>query len=387
MTTVAADNNYCFFIYKNMYIERYDHGRVKISACCLNKADQVSDTIDFLNDAYLSKQRSEISLGLKTQGCAACWIKESTGTFSYRNIVNQNAANFSGDPYKVELLGIDYNVSPICNAKCIMCSSLYSSSWAAEDKKFGLTTDPAREYRDIRHNQIHKDLDLTRLTRIYFNGGEPLLSDEPLQILEIINQQQNGLQKLDVSLNSNGSIFPDDRLLEMWAQCKSVTFNLSIDACGDAFEYIRYPLSWRAVEETVHRLIELDMPRMKLAVSATVGVYNFLELDDLIYWIHKINKLSPEKPIELTLQPTFGELGLHNTSDKIKDKIRAGLDSNDIDQRLASFLDSPRDTWAAEQGSWLIKLQELDRRRGLDWRKSLPRLAEFVQDIENKTSL
>lgn len=380
---MTVDNNYCFFVYKNVYIERYNQDLVKTSACCLNQTGGISNKIQFIDDVQLSKQRAEMQLGQRPKGCVSCWNNEDSGTFSYRNIVNRDAANFVGDPYQVELLGIDYNVSPICNAKCIMCSSLFSSSWAAEDKKFGIPIDPAREYSDVRHNQLHKDLDLSHLNRIYFNGGEPLLSDEPLQILQHICTLQNGLKNLRVSLNSNGSVFPDKELLQLWSQCESVILNLSIDACGDAFEYIRYPLAWHTVQDVVHRLIALPMPRLLLTISATVGMHNFLELDDLQQWIDDLNQQRPQSPIELILQGTYGELALHNTSEKFQLKVKSFVKHSVQHQRLESLLCVPRDAWAPQQGSWLRKLQELDQRRGQDWKKSLPRLADFVEDIEN----
>lgn len=379
---MTVDDPYCFFVFKNVYIERYNRGQVKTSACCYNATGQTSSKIDFLGDAHLSQQRFEMRQGQRPKGCASCWNKESAETFSYRQIVNHDAAYFTGDPYKIELLGIDYNVSPICNAKCIMCSGLFSSSWAAEDKKFGKTPDIVRDYGEVRHNQLHQDLDLSALNRIYFNGGEPLLSDEPLQILKDIETQQNGLHNLDVSLNSNGSIFPAEEILEMWARCKSVKLNLSIDACADAFEYIRYPLSWHAVQDVVNRLIAMHIPSLRFTIAATVGVYNFLELDALRNWVDALNRLQPQTPIELVLQPAYGELGLYNASDKFKTKVKSTLAAGEVGERVLSFLDSPRDSWANE-ASWLLKLQELDRRRDQYWQKSLPRLAQFIDSIEN----
>jgi len=380
---MAVNYPYCFFVYKNIYIERYSQGRVRTSACCINDPGELTHRIDFEGDKLLASQRKEMQEKHRPKGCAACWHKEDAGTFSYREIVNRDLESFKGDPYKTELLGIDYNVSPICNARCIMCSSLFSSSWAAEDKKFGVPIDPMREYGRVRHNHMHDDLDLRNLNRIYFNGGEPLLTDEPMQMLQRIQQQQGSLRGLRVSMNTNGSIYPDESMLDMLQQCASVLINFSIDACGDAFEYIRNPLSWSTVENVVHRLIALNMPRMDFTIAATVGVHNFLELPMLHSWVDHLNDLQPRKPIELVLQPTNGNLGLHNTSDAFKTKVRSFLGRSDTDQRVLSFLDTPRDFWATGHGSWQPLLAELDRRRGLDWRLALPLLAEFSKDLEN----
>lgn len=372
------NDSYCFFVYKNIYIERYSQGSVRISACCINDPGELTHKIDFEGDKLLAFQRKEMQQKQRPKGCSACWHKEDAGTLSYRRYVNHNLKDFDGDPYKTELLGIDYNVSPICNARCIMCGSLFSSSWAAEDKKFGVPVDPMRDYGRVRHNQMHDALDLSHLNRIYFNGGEPLLTDEPMQMLQHIKQQQGSLRGLNVSMNTNASIYPDEGMLDMLQQCASVLINFSIDACGDEFEYIRYPLSWSTVNSVVHRLIALGMPGMEFTIAATVGVHNFLELPALHSWTNHLNSLRPLTPIELVLQPTNGNLGLHNTSNAFKTKVKSILGSSDTDQRVLSFLGTPRDPWATDHGHWQCLLAELDRRRGLDWRTSLPKLAEFL---------
>lgn len=375
---MVNDDTYCFFAYKNIYIERYSQGRVKTSACCINDVGALSHRIDFAKDSFLEHQREVMRAGGRPDGCAGCWHKEDAGTFSYRQVINRDLAKFSGDPYEVELLGIDYNVSPICNAKCIMCSSLFSSSWAAEDKKFGVLIDTMREYGTVRHNHIHDDLDLSRLQRIYFNGGEPLLTEEPLQMLERVAQAQGTLKRLRVSLNTNGSIFPSNKILDAWKRCDHVLINFSIDACGAAFEYIRNPLEWATVTDVVERLIELKIPNIDFTIAATVGIHNVFEIDELQTWVDSLNHRSPVRPIELVLQPTNGMLGLHNISDELKKRLRSHLDDNS--PRLSGFMNTPRDSWATGGDDWQNLLKLIDDRRGLDWHQYLPRLNAFVSE-------
>ena len=56
--------------------------------------------------------------------------------------------------------------------------------------------------------------------------------------------------------NTNGSIFPDDNLMQLLDECKSVHFLLSIDDIGDRFSMLRYPNKWSVVEENIKKFVE-----------------------------------------------------------------------------------------------------------------------------------
>lgn len=369
---------YCSYIFKNIYIEKYPGNQAKVSACCVNTSDHPKSYINFESDPYLQEQRQRIGQGEKIKSCDYCWRQESQGTHSLRRMSNEYIT--SPDPYKIELLGIDYNVEPICNAKCIMCDSYFSSAWAAENRKHGLPVG-LRDFGTIHRSNATLDLDLSRLERIYFNGGEPLLSEEMPNMLRRISETQGGLKKVHVSLNTNGSIKPSQEILDLWRQINSLTINFSIDATDIAFEYIRNPLVWKDVVENLKELASNSVISnhhgYRVDIGCTVGVHNILEVADLRIWFDQLKQDLPFLHT-LSVHPCQGVLGFDYVSQKLAHELSQQLEDHPMDDRMRAWLQSSD---KLDDSAWIQHLESLDRRRDLDWRQSLPRLASMISKI------
>lgn len=369
LAELAADQRrtYCKRLFRNIYIEKHGEDQSGVSQCCISGAGLAVSTIDFYNNPLLQRNRNMSRAGIRVPDCHPCWDREDHGHVSQREV------DFDSDPYKIQLESMDFNVSPICNARCIICSSRYSSAWAEEDKKHGWPVDRDRVYSNVRSNANHIDLDLAHINRIYFNGGEPLLSQEPIHMLQRIKTVKGSLSGLHVSLNTNGSIMPDDLTLQLWQECHRVQVNLSIDACGPEFHYIRFPLEWAVIVENTNKLLALRLPNLVLSVSTVVGIHNFLEMPELQDWL---NSLPSAGNISWGIHPAFGSLGLHDIDDDIKQRIKQTDLRFDQQDLVYSFLDYPRVNCSSV---WQSHLDRLDQRRGLDWRLALSKLARFLQ--------
>lgn len=362
-------NTYCRRLFKNIYIEKHATGSVRISPCCIAGAGPKTDTIDFYKNEALVGARQQSLNGLRVPECHPCWDREDQGHFSQRETWQDN------DPYRVELQSVDYNVSPICNARCIICSNIYSSAWAQEDAKFNLSPPQGRNFASVRQNTVDIDLDLSRINRIYFNGGEPMLSQEPLEMLTRIKHTQGTLANLGVSLNTNGSILPNDEIVSLWRECKEIHLNFSLDACGSEFGYIRFPLEWQSVVDNIVNIIQLKLPHLQICVATVVGIHNFLEMPVLHDWIKDLRKNHSDHIIPWGIHPAFGVFGLNNISDDLKIRVKSTPLHIEQQNLIHSFVDHPQN-WG--QGDWLGRLEMLDKRRGLDWRTRLPKLEQFL---------
>lgn len=349
----ARNSSYCAYIYKNLYVENTAQNQTRVSACCVNQPGPASASIDFATDPFLDQQRREIKKDIKISGCDFCWQQESVTGSSLRNMANQNL--ISDDPYRVELLGFEYNVSPICNARCITCSGYYSSAWAEEDRKYGMM--PLRSVGAVRSNSAWRDLDLSQVRRIYFNGGEPLLSDEMMDIMETLALREQGLSQTHVSLNTNGSIWPSKELLNFWQKCAKVNINVSIDSSHAQFDYIRYPLEWDKVSSNTARLKDLH----STVIACTVGVHNVLYLQDLKQWCS-------EQRLDLITNPAQGALSFENTSAATKLTLLTTLGTDAWDERSRSWI---RSSTPGDDHVWRSWLDKIDQRRQTNWRTIL----------------
>ena len=193
-----------------MYVEKINQDKVKISACCVNTLGPETDTIDFDNDLYLQSQRELVKAHKLVPGCDRC--NSNSTTFSLRDSAISHFQNTPVDINQPRLTKLDWNVDPTCNARCIQCSAHFSSAWAAEDAVHGKIID-VRATNYTRHNFAAESIDVSQLTSLYFNGGEPMLSKEPLEFLRRIEKTGN-ISKLNLSFNTNGSIKPSTEFME-----------------------------------------------------------------------------------------------------------------------------------------------------------------------------
>jgi len=365
-----TQNNYCPYIYKGIYIEK-TLDQYKLSACCVNTVSIPESKINFHTNQYLIDQRNQFNLGKKPSSCNYCWQEEERGIKSHRN--RNQLLRIGKIDTTVELLFIDYNVPPLCNAKCIICTSYFSSAWAQEDIKFGVL--PERSFNEIHKNKIEFDLDLSKVRRIYFNGGEPLLSPDINMMLSSIKEQQGSLSNIDLSMNTNGSILlkPNDLLL--WNECKTVTMFFSIDAVGEQFEYIRNPLIWKDVSTNVRKYEEM-INNLNVVITPNIGIHNVLEFENLVHWFNEQQSMSKAKSFALKVAPTSGVFSFDEASLKIKESIIPLLNDTPKVDIIKNYIKNSK----SGENRWIYVIDKLDSRRDSNWRKVFPRLGKLYDE-------
>ena len=227
----------CIDPFKNLNIV-YRDSKLTISPCCVSPTKQI-DTIDFYNNQYLLDIRNSWKEGKFPTACVAC----ENNRLVRMSGSNQWYADNNHNNTDVELVRLDYWTGDICNLRCVICGPTLSSSWKQE---LNLPE------QHIIHNDFWKTLDLSRLEFVHFNGGEPLLSKEHVKLLEAIPNKAT----VHVNYNTNGTIRPSKKLLDLWAEFKIVQLDFSIDDIGERFEFQRFPAKWSAVTENLQWFID-----------------------------------------------------------------------------------------------------------------------------------
>jgi uncharacterized radical SAM superfamily Fe-S cluster-containing enzyme len=366
-------SSYCPAIYRGLYVEKTGTIKTNISSCCLNSSIPITTDVDF-NHPVLVEQRTQISAGIQIPACNQCWKKEKHG-YTSRRITLIEQEKFKS--HNTQLTMLDYNVGPICNAKCIICSSFYSSAWAAENYQFGMN--PIRQVSEIQKNHSAKFLDLSNIKDIYFNGGEPLMTDDHVQILNSINQQSK-LSDVNISYNTNGSIVPSIEVLNLWRKCKQVKLYFSIDGIDSVFDYTRYPLKWSNVQKNISAICNSGLTNLKVSISYTIGVHNVLSTFDTEKWMNKIKEKFPLVVEDFTVHPVLGDLSLDNTSNSLKEifiKHLQSINSNWVESTLKMI--EERLPSSSDNLIWLNYLKFIDQRRNLNWQQELPLLHQALK--------
>jgi sulfatase maturation enzyme AslB (radical SAM superfamily) len=311
----------CIDVYKNINIQ-IKNNSVEVSPCCLFPT-QATDKLNFDNDPLLNLVRTQWNQDTIPTPCQNCARHEhSNHWYNDNGYANTN----------VELLRVDYWTGDVCNLKCIICGPDNSSAWKEELKI------PIIE-RKQTVNYSWKDLDLTKLKFVHFNGGEPLLSKEHVKFLHAIPIKS----LVHINYNTNGTILPSEELLRIWEQFKLVQIDFSIDDIGDRFEYQRYPARWEQVTNNLNWYIDNCSVNCMFAVNTTVSVLNQDNLANLTQWLRKnFNANRVTDPIEYRTQDAIGIFAVDNTNKK----------------QIIDFLNS------------------CDQRRGTDWKHTFPELVE-----------
>jgi uncharacterized Fe-S cluster-containing radical SAM superfamily protein len=357
-------NNWCPEIYRGLYVGRYNDDRISIAPCC--QADQEvfsAHDFDFKKNNYLESLRSQIKYGSKPNACKRCWEAETVGLKSRRQSAIE-FYNIKEDYSNTILESLDYSTTWACNLGCIMCGPYNSSVWARELNMSKNDLMSIGKF-SLRKNNFLFSVDPTDLKKMHFNGGEPLInSDHVCFLKKVLERNKN---KLFVSYNTNGTIYPSAETIDLWESLDLVKLFFSIDGIQNAYEYIRWPGKW---QDTADNLLKMksDLPgNVMFGFNITVGCYNLLEIEEVWKWFQSNMACNREGDlsdfnwqIAYNYDPGFA-------SPAVKAISQSTLGQIPVFSGLLSYLNKE----SVENNDWIGTLTKIDSRRGTNWRKAL----------------
>lgn len=355
-------SNWCPDIYRNLFVDRFNQDAIRIAPCCQAKnVIEPIDTFNFETNTYLTRLRQQNANNERPTECQACWRAEDIGQISRRNWA---VKRFDQPSYDVVLEGLDHSATWACNLACVMCGPINSSTWA---KELNFTKDQltnlGRQYQ--RLNNFTDRLDLSAIVKVYFNGGEPLLTNEHSTLLEYFDKQSL-LDRIYVSYTTNGTIMPSPAVMALWDRAKAVSLIFSIDGTDQSFNYIRWPGDWHQVSSNIEK-IKLACPKIKIGFNVTVGTYNILEVDKIWHWfLDNVDSNGIDFNLQLANQDHFN---LKNLTKNVKQtaikKLQTVTPATGIADYISTVIDAEPDNY------WITMLDQIDARRGTTWRNSL----------------
>jgi hypothetical protein len=396
------------------------------------------------NTQYKKLRRREMLTDKRPVECDYCWnVEDNSNRFSDRvfksseswslphfdEIVNQDwRADYN--PRYVEVA-----FSNACNFKCSYCGPPYSSTWMNEIKQYGAypTLDKFNGMEGmIAENKVpilHKDPnpyvdafwkwwpDLYRdLHTFRITGGEPMLAKDTWKVLDYIIEEPNPNRNLNFAINSNLGLGDDmiDKLIgkinriEDEDRVNEFIIFTSVDTWGEQAEYIRNGLEFNRIWDNMNKILE-KCPRVNLTIMSTynalsvpnydkliTGVYDlkekygssdrywnsaiFLDSSYLRYPSHQTVQILPKKwSHNIFKQAQLADfLGVPNYDTK-------NIGYSDIEiqklKRLYDWMMSADENQLKNQRYSFGKFfQEHDKRRGTDFCKVFPELADFYNE-------
>lgn len=237
------------------------------------------------------------------------------------------------DPWPNQPTKVAIFTGVTCNLACTLCGPGASSLWRNE---LGLGKYSWDEYPSNGNEVVTevKDYDFSKLEHVTFSGGEPLLNKTSLEILQALSDD------VDILFHSNGTLVPPQEYLEEFARFKDFLMVFSIDDIEEQFEYLRWPGKWQNVSKNILQTRDLCPNNVKFAFNSVVSLLNENSYTRVHDWVRTnipVNKTGI-KTILFT-----------NESNGLLSRVSA-KDCRDNKE----FLD------------------EMDQRRGTNWRKVFP---------------
>lgn len=220
---------------------------------------QNDDIKDIFHSEYMNDLRNQFLNGEMPKGCETCWIDESNGYKSKREIYNEifNSTNLKIGTDVVNEYPIDYQIiiSNACNLKCRSCGTSHSTEWQKEINnlpkivkgkndyvhKFTMPFgQPGNDNGKFINNIIKLGSSLKRLEIV---GGEPFFIDKWETVLDAFID--NGFSSnIELAMSTNATIFNEKLLKKIVDNFMAVGIGLSVDGMGKTYEYLRKNGKW-----------------------------------------------------------------------------------------------------------------------------------------------
>lgn len=268
--------------------------------CCSSTPHRTqfeSNFSDWWQGSIMNDLRNSLSTSLP-EHCRRCNQHEQANNESMRLTVNKDNANFdltSPLPNRYQIA-----FGNLCNLGCWSCDESLSSVIQEEKRRLNLLSN---DYQDpsIKFNQAWPSLRDAIIESYNYHdevliniwGGEPTISKEFVEFLET-------LVKLDLAKRTRIEMFTNchspkegfQNLLRdnKWAH---ITILASIDAIGEAGEWIRYGSSWPKVYDNFCQFKSLAD---YIEIQCTLSVLNARHVPEL-------NSFAKEHDTKLTLVP------------------------------------------------------------------------------------
>ena len=255
-----------------------------------------SDEYNALRESFGNNEKNPI--------CNRCWGQEEHKNQSLRKrLLTQGGTfkkgqllEFVNEGYKEGPIQMNLMTSNKCNLRCRICRASSSVTFNAEGrvyeerlKRKTIYTSSAPKPEVFSTDQINEIYRLSNnLQRIEFYGGEPLLDEPTLRLLERLVESGKS-KNIVLFYNTNGTVKPTAQQFELWNKFKGIEFNFSIDDIGDRFTYNRHPGKWDEVLDTVRvvKTYPWQVPTKFLSIC-TVGALNVYYLPEILEELERL---------------------------------------------------------------------------------------------------
>ena len=357
-------SKYCRDIHSSLDITLTNDAILVTPCCLINKQTTYSN--EKFKDLFMPMRTANLSGNLDSELCKECIHVESQNKQSKRQAVNLLWGGEIYNPVGPEYIEVTLDFT--CNSACMICGPSVSSYWGRYTDKNSIPI--SNDFSKIK--AMLDTFDLSILKKIQFKGGEPFLSSRNEQFLKYINDRCD-ISTINLMYHTNGTILPQQTVIDMFKKFKLVEIYISMDDIEDAYEYQRFPTKW---DDITNKIIEFrdTMPgNVMFKVEQTISLLNVHRLHKLAEWFEN----SPMKYNRdgdkgyLVQHYAYGKLALDKISSPHYSWIRRHHPS------LIEYFDCP--TFNVNNDKMVEFVEDQDNRRNMDINKYFPEFLSFYK--------
>jgi sulfatase maturation enzyme AslB (radical SAM superfamily) len=161
-----------------------------------------------------------------------------------------------------------------------MCNETASSKWKLINNP-GMKVDVTV---DANETSFYNDTDLSDLASVKIVGGEPFINKFHAEYLDNFISHSNNPQDIVLHYNTNGTVFPNNKVLDYWKNVKEVHITFSVDAIGNLNDYLRPGSSWDIFTSTIEKFKSTPGINFVFTTHSVVSNISVWELDSLVKW-------------------------------------------------------------------------------------------------------
>ena len=351
----------------------------KIEPCCWFERKKNAYDINEVNEY----KKFVTSIDQWTDECNHCWHLEYNDHESPRTRASKNPKIFgvTETTGPTDIVALEVQIDQECNSACIQCGPHNSTTWqkyqstvTVDKSSFNKKIDLNSRLMTQKHiDMIKQSVDFSKLNQLVFLGGEPLLNDNHIQLVDEITKYKP-LSTVGLRYITNGSCKPSDKTIKLWQQAKHVSLQVSLDGIGKHFNYHRWPLQWHQVEENIKFFRDIDLPNLKLGISPTVTPFNIFYFDQYLKWAEEFFQDHRSKltgGFEKAFPAQGSEINLYSVPPELIDQIRT------------KYKDYPWLLATLEQfdpvyyKKFIDYINFHDQKRGINWKDYFPEIVKY----------
>jgi len=366
-------NQFCRYL-SNGFRAESNGINLTYSPCCWFKTK-----VDML-DSKFEKERERISqIKSWTPECGACRTIEQSGVYGERSPRAMASAHVPDDSVpNYEPVRLEITIDTTCNAACLICGPWHSTTWEKQQLKFrirDLTHIPTRVDPNIWLDKFTSMYSFKYVNSISFLGGEPFKSEIPVKFLQFIKKVKP-LTDIRLHFQTNGSIQPSPQLIELINESNRVIYNYSLDGINAQAEYLRYPLRWKKILNTLEYIQNNDVNNAVHTVLATMTPLNLLRYNEVDQWATEFFSDSYRPPNSFILRPNraIGNMDLAFTPIALRtDAVNFYGDNHPVSKMLSNL------EVYHDPTKFLSYLNLWDQNRKTNWREIFPEIVKYFE--------